>query len=309
MKGLSIHQPWAWAIFHAGKDMENRAWSTLYRGELAVHATRLESGCRLPVGVMPPPDEALVLGAVIGLVEIVDVVRKSDSPWFSGPLGFVLRNPRLLAKPVHCPGNVGIWDVPDWVAKAIRQGGQPTKHERTAKTEETLPHSKEKTYSMEEIRRTHNQAYRPWTAEDDAYLRARFIEGATIDDLVQEFARQPGGIRARLRKVGLETGGRPGDGVGRPAPNLGTAPSSEAEGGPRRASEVRTTPAAPAAKIPTWRERRPNAGRVWTPDEDEVLVREFDAGVSLDEIAQRLGRGVFAVEVRLCKLGRVPRGR
>ena len=28
MKAISIHQPWAWAIFHAGKNFENRTWTT-----------------------------------------------------------------------------------------------------------------------------------------------------------------------------------------------------------------------------------------------------------------------------------------
>ena len=31
-------QPWAWAIAVAGKDVENRGWSTTYRGLLAIHA-------------------------------------------------------------------------------------------------------------------------------------------------------------------------------------------------------------------------------------------------------------------------------
>lgn len=60
----------------------------------------------------------------------------------------------------------------------------------------------------------------------------------------------------------------------------------------------------PASSCPDWRALRPRAGRVWTPDEDEVLLLEFDAGLPLAEIAARRGRGEFAVEVRLCKLGR-----
>ena len=28
MKALTIKQPWAWAIIHAGKDIENRDWVT-----------------------------------------------------------------------------------------------------------------------------------------------------------------------------------------------------------------------------------------------------------------------------------------
>ena len=39
---LSIRQPWAWAILNAGKDVENRTWSTNYRGPLLIHAAK---GC------------------------------------------------------------------------------------------------------------------------------------------------------------------------------------------------------------------------------------------------------------------------
>jgi hypothetical protein len=35
---LTVRQPWASAIFHAGKDIENRVWPTDYRGRLWIHA-------------------------------------------------------------------------------------------------------------------------------------------------------------------------------------------------------------------------------------------------------------------------------
>ncbi len=70
----------------------------------------------------------------------------------------------------------------------------------------------EKAYDLTALRREHTQAYAPWGAEDDAHLRSRFLAGATMDDLVSEFGRQAGGIRSRLRKLGLDspTGERPG---------------------------------------------------------------------------------------------------
>jgi hypothetical protein len=60
----------------------------------------------------------------------------------------------------------------------------------------------------------------------------------------------------------------------------------------------------PTQPIPEWKRLRPRAGNAWTPDEDGALLHEFDAGLSLEEIARRMGRGEFAVEVRLSKLGR-----
>lgn len=38
MRALSIRQPWAWLVLHAGKDVENRTCSTCYRGRILVHA-------------------------------------------------------------------------------------------------------------------------------------------------------------------------------------------------------------------------------------------------------------------------------
>lgn len=40
-----------------------------------------------------PLDAALLRGGIIGSVEIADTVTESDSPWFMGPLGLVLRDP------------------------------------------------------------------------------------------------------------------------------------------------------------------------------------------------------------------------
>jgi hypothetical protein len=72
------------------------------------------------------------------------------------------------------------------------------------------------------------------------------------------------------------------------------------------AAQDAPTPSGFVSSCPNWRELRPRAGRVWTPDEDEALLLEFDAGLSLESIALSRGRGVFGVAVRLCKLDRKP---
>lgn len=111
---LSVRQPWAWAIIHAGKDIENRSWSPrfaatrtmlAFRGPVCVHAskgmTRQEwedagfTFAHCGVATSPAPHEVL-RGGIIGTVEIVDVVRKSSSPWFFGSVGLVLANPRPI---------------------------------------------------------------------------------------------------------------------------------------------------------------------------------------------------------------------
>lgn len=109
MKALSVRQPWAWAIIHAGKDIENRTWATNYRGPLAIHAGKTctlddwEDGVYLikkMTGKKPPPQESsrMVRGAVIGTVELVDCTPATHGEGWGGmnPNGFHwhLRNPK-----------------------------------------------------------------------------------------------------------------------------------------------------------------------------------------------------------------------
>jgi hypothetical protein len=53
------------------------------------------------------------------------------------------------------------------------------------------------------------------------------------------------------------------------------------------------------------KQRRSQAGKRWSTEEDAVLLRDFDHGMPLEELGARLHRGVKAVEVRLFKLGRL----
>jgi len=107
---LSVRQPWAWAIIHADKDIENRSWQAVnhglrQRGRIAIHAakgmTRVEyDKARAFIdsrGYFCPDPHALFRGGIIGSVEVVDVVNKSGSPWFFGPRGLVLSEPRCCA--------------------------------------------------------------------------------------------------------------------------------------------------------------------------------------------------------------------
>ena len=116
MKAISINQPWAWAILHAGKDIENRDWPTKYRGDVLIHAGLKfdASGLRFvedQIGRKVAPEER-PRGGVFGIVEIVDCVTESQSPWFFGKYGFVLRNPRLI-EPRRCKGALGFFE-PDY---------------------------------------------------------------------------------------------------------------------------------------------------------------------------------------------------
>ena len=46
------------------------------------------------IGVGYPWKHELCRGGIIGSVELADVVTASDSPWFEGPYGLVLRDPQ-----------------------------------------------------------------------------------------------------------------------------------------------------------------------------------------------------------------------
>lgn len=99
-RALSVRQPWAWAILN-GKDIENRSRRTHYRGDVLLHASlKYERSARPPNGHPWPPHIVgadFQIGGIIGVVEIVDCVEESTSPWFAGPFGYVLANPRPLA--------------------------------------------------------------------------------------------------------------------------------------------------------------------------------------------------------------------
>ena len=102
MKALSILQPWAWLIVHGPKDIENRTWSTSFRGQFLVHAGKGfdRNGYEFvrktrPDIAMPAPSE-FERGGVVGMATVVDCVNESTSWWFNGPRGFVLTDRRPL---------------------------------------------------------------------------------------------------------------------------------------------------------------------------------------------------------------------
>lgn len=119
MKALSLTQPMAWAIFH-GKDIENRRWSTKFRGRVYIHASRsFDKGhydfiagrdVLLELDEPLPEPKDFVHGAIIGEVDIVSVVRAHSSPWFFGSYGFILRNAVAYDKPMPCKGALGFFE-------------------------------------------------------------------------------------------------------------------------------------------------------------------------------------------------------
>lgn len=126
MKVISIRQPWAWLIIHAGKDIENRDWCTNYRGPVAVHTpkfvptqaeiSKIESAMKVQIRRID-----LRYGGIIGTAEITDCVTHHDSRWFFGGYGFVLVRPRPVRfHPLS--GRLGVFDVPDYVPEYVDPG-------------------------------------------------------------------------------------------------------------------------------------------------------------------------------------------
>jgi hypothetical protein len=105
---LTVRQPWAWAIIHGGKNVENRSWPTKHRGPLLIHAgSAFEPDAYQTV--QPPPALELVHGAIIGVVELVDCVPDSDSEWaVIHQWHWCLRNPQPFDQAVPCPGKLGV---------------------------------------------------------------------------------------------------------------------------------------------------------------------------------------------------------
>lgn len=113
MKALTVCQPFAERIRLGLKPIENRTWSTSYRGQLAIHAGKSRSW-------LQPGDDrrypGMVFGAVVCLVELYDCVdylnlprELEDHEDAFGPFCFLLRNVQPI-EPVYVRGMQGLWE-------------------------------------------------------------------------------------------------------------------------------------------------------------------------------------------------------
>jgi hypothetical protein len=88
IRAVSLIQPWAWAVVHGPKWIENRVWWSDLRGDLVLHSSahvapgrfaearerllRIASSLGLELEV-PHPDD-LTYGAIIGRARVVDAI-------------------------------------------------------------------------------------------------------------------------------------------------------------------------------------------------------------------------------------------
>lgn len=128
---LTVRQPWAWAIIHGGKDVENRPRNIAgsYRGPVAIHAgMRDDSAGWARISTIGAEDYPR--GEIIGVVDLVGVHEGGvsgcfpdvDDPtrlmWCSewaDPVAqhLVLANPRPLTEPIPFKGALGLRRLDD----------------------------------------------------------------------------------------------------------------------------------------------------------------------------------------------------
>lgn len=142
MKGLTVYQPWASLIVRGRKRIENRVWKpfrNLVGKRIAIHAGKtwdpdfpthdyLDELEGIHADFRVAGIEAFPFGAILGTAIVVgwaDSLAKiplDQHRWFCGPIGWVLGEVRVLAKPVPCRSSQGLWDVPqDALAEIERQ--------------------------------------------------------------------------------------------------------------------------------------------------------------------------------------------
>ena len=130
LRALTIWQPWASACFLPTypKNVENRNWSTRYRGRLYIHAAR-KTDLNAPSYAWRPfwasyRTGDLPSGAIIGHVTVTDSRRGDWTPnrwaeddddtwhwWFTDPV--------LLTQPIPCTGRQGLWPLPAGILKQL----------------------------------------------------------------------------------------------------------------------------------------------------------------------------------------------
>lgn len=138
MKALTVCQPWAWAIIHGDKRVENRPRLTTYRGPLLIHAgksrryfDRLSVRETLMLEARGLPSfRDLDRGQLIGVVELVDCVEYIESepiaadPFAYGPWCWILANPRPLPAPIPWRGYLSFFQArlsPDQLPPSLRR--------------------------------------------------------------------------------------------------------------------------------------------------------------------------------------------
>lgn len=109
MKALTIRQPWADAIAHGEKRVENRGRRTNYVGQVLIHAGMMGDRQAVLNGITPGPD---IRGAIIAIADLVGCHRAKGccKPWgFEDCWHWELSDVRRLITPLPAKGQLGLW--------------------------------------------------------------------------------------------------------------------------------------------------------------------------------------------------------
>ncbi|WP_282084077.1 ASCH domain-containing protein [Streptomyces tendae] len=122
MKALTIRQPWAGAIAHQSKRVENRSWKlpAKYEGaRILIHA-----GAQPDKGAVVYGEHLDVYSAIIAAATITEchfsVAGTCCGPWgFERTYHWTLTDVTALPEPVPAKGALGIWTVDDDTVNAV----------------------------------------------------------------------------------------------------------------------------------------------------------------------------------------------
>ena len=129
IKVLTVRQPWAGLIMLGIKNIENRTWTTQYRGKLIIQAsaqmydtdwmsaryTCRKLNIKFPDGDMMLGKTGELLGAVT-LTKILPALNTGEvgADWqIEMNYGWVLENPLPFPVTIQVKGKLGLWDLPE----------------------------------------------------------------------------------------------------------------------------------------------------------------------------------------------------
>lgn len=127
MRCLSIRQPWAWLVCAGMKRIENRTWSTDYRGTIAIHASTSNSVVKDYVRDRDTDSfsvDDFAYGAIIGLADVADVRvfgrEHEDDGFACGPYCWHMSNPRMLKTPIPMLGKLNLFYLDEAISDQLR---------------------------------------------------------------------------------------------------------------------------------------------------------------------------------------------
>jgi len=149
IRTISIREPWLHCILHLGKRIENRVWSTSYRGPVLLHRAKamskrehrdalvwISEHVSPEVAARVPSYSEMRLvdrGAIVGVADLVACERNGGlwtpderGSWrMAGQWGFRLENVRAFQESVFHRGALQLFGVDDALVEAAMAGAVP----------------------------------------------------------------------------------------------------------------------------------------------------------------------------------------